>query len=75
MPSRRVTDFLLFATVFTMSFEKIFWNVAGKIALTEVLAILFVGAYFLPASSDASGPSRGRPGSCSSSSPPSCSST
>jgi len=47
MPSRRVTDFLLFAAVFTMSFEKIFWNVAGKIALTEVLAILFVGAYAL----------------------------
>ena len=47
MPSRRVTDFLLFATVFTMSFEKIFWNVAGKIALTEVLSILFVGAYAL----------------------------
>jgi hypothetical protein len=47
MPSRRITDFLLFAAVFTMSFEKIFWNVAGKIALTEVLAILFVGAYLL----------------------------
>ena len=47
MPSRRVTDFLLFAAVFTMSFEKIFWNVAGKIALTEVLSILFVGAYAL----------------------------
>src|SRR5437667_11677110 len=47
MPSRRVTDFLLFAAVFTMSFEKIFWNVAGKIALTEVLSIRFVGAYAL----------------------------
>ena len=47
MPSRRVTDFLLFAAVFTMSFEKLFWNVAGKIALTEVIAILFVGAYAL----------------------------
>jgi len=47
MPSRRVTDFFLFAAVFTMSFEKIFWNVAGKIALTEVLSILFVGAYAL----------------------------
>ena len=47
MPSRRVTDFLLLATVFTMSFEQLFWNVAGKIALTEVLAILFVGAYLL----------------------------
>jgi O-antigen ligase len=47
MPSRRVTDFLLFAAVFTMSFEKLFWNVAGKIALTEVISILFVGAYVL----------------------------
>jgi O-antigen ligase len=47
MPSRRVTDFLLYAAVFTMSFEKLFWNVAGKIALTEVISILFVGAYAL----------------------------
>jgi O-antigen ligase len=47
MPSRRLTDFLLFATVFTMSFEKLYWNVAGKIALAEVLAILFVAAYLL----------------------------
>src|SRR5262249_38274931 len=45
MPSRRLTDFLLFAAVFTMSFEKLYWNVAGKIALSEVLSILFVGAY------------------------------
>ena len=36
MPSRRVTDFLLFAAVFTMSFEKIFWNVAGKIGRAHV---------------------------------------
>jgi O-antigen ligase len=47
MPSRRLTDFLLFAAVFTMSFEKIFWNVAGKISLSEVLSILFVVAYLL----------------------------
>ncbi len=47
MPSRRLTDFLLLAAVFTMSFEEIYWNVAGKIALSEVLAILFVGAYLL----------------------------
>ena len=47
MPSRRLTDFLLFAAVFTMSFEELYWNVAGKIALSEVLAILFVGAYLL----------------------------
>jgi hypothetical protein len=47
MPSRRVSDFLLFAAVFTMSFEKLYWNVAGKISLCEVLAILFVGAHVL----------------------------
>jgi O-antigen ligase len=47
MPSRRLTDFLLFAAVFTMSFEKLYWNVAGKISLSEVLSILFVGAYLL----------------------------
>src|SRR2546423_14636604 len=47
MPSRRVTDFLLFAAVFTMSFEKLFWNVAGKIALTEVISLLFIGASLL----------------------------
>jgi O-antigen ligase len=47
MPSRRVTDFLLFAAVFTMSFEKLYWNVAGKISLSEVISILFVGAYLL----------------------------
>jgi O-antigen ligase len=47
MPSRRVTDLLLFAAVFTMSFEKLYWNVAGKISLSEVIAILFVIAYLL----------------------------
>jgi O-antigen ligase len=47
MPARRVTDFLLFAAVFTMSFEQLYWNVAGKISLAEVFAILFVIAYLL----------------------------
>jgi O-Antigen ligase len=45
MPSRRLTDFLLFATVFTLSFEKLYWDAAGKIALSELLAILFIVAY------------------------------
>jgi O-antigen ligase len=43
--SRRVTDALLFAAVFTMSFEQLYWNVAGKISLSEVLSILFLCAY------------------------------
>jgi O-antigen ligase len=45
MTSRRLTDGLLFAAIFTMSFEKLYWNVAGKISLSEVLSILFLGAY------------------------------
>jgi O-antigen ligase len=47
MPSRRLTDFLLFAAVFTMSFEKLYWNVAGKLSLSEAISILFVVAYAL----------------------------
>jgi O-antigen ligase len=45
--SRRLTDALLFACVFTMSFEKLAWNVGGSIALSEVFAVLFVVAYVL----------------------------
>jgi len=45
MASRRLTDALLFAAVFTMSFEQLYWNVAGKISLSEVLSILFLAAY------------------------------
>jgi O-antigen ligase len=45
MGSRRLSDGLLFAAVFTMSFEKYYWNVAGKIALSEVLSILFLVSY------------------------------
>jgi O-Antigen ligase len=47
MPSRRTTDFLFFAAIFAMSFEQLFWNVAGKITLAEVLSILFLAAYLL----------------------------
>ncbi len=47
MPSRRLTDFLFFAAIFAMSFEELFWNVAGKITLAEVLSILFMIAYLL----------------------------
>ena len=47
MPSRRVTDVLFFAAIFAMSFEQLYWNVAGKITLAEVLSILFLGAYLL----------------------------
>jgi O-Antigen ligase len=38
----RVTDALLFAVVFSASFEKVHWSVAGAVALTDVLTILFL---------------------------------
>jgi hypothetical protein len=48
MTLRRASDGLLFACVFTLTFEKLYWNLGGgKIALSEVLAIMFVLGYAL----------------------------
>ena len=47
MSLRRVSDGLLFACVFTMSFEKFAWKFGGNIGLSEVFAILFVLVYAL----------------------------
>ncbi len=41
----RLTDFLFFATVFSVTFEKVHWNLAGTVNLADVLALLFLGAY------------------------------
>ena len=38
----RVTSFLFLATVFACTFEKIHWNVAGSVGITDVLALLFL---------------------------------
>jgi hypothetical protein len=38
----RLTDFLLLATAFCVTFERVFWNVAGSVALADVLTILFL---------------------------------
>src|SRR5919205_1149576 len=47
MPSRRVTDALLFASIFAMSFEQIYWNVAGRIARTSAIVIGFFLLFLL----------------------------
>src|SRR5437867_4782455 len=47
MALRRVSDGLLFACVFTMTFEKLFWDLGGRIELYDVLAVLFVLTYAL----------------------------
>ena len=43
----RVADVLFFATLFCVTFENVHWNVAGRVSLADVLAILFLGAYVL----------------------------
>ena len=39
---RRVTSFLFLATIFTCTFEKIHWNIAGSVGIADVFAILFL---------------------------------
>jgi hypothetical protein len=45
--SRRqpITDGLFFATVFTVTFAKVHWNVAGALSLSDVLTALFLVAF------------------------------
>ncbi len=38
----RVTDFLFFATLFTVTFAKLQWEVAGTLSLSDVLTALFL---------------------------------
>jgi hypothetical protein len=41
----RVTGFLFLATLFSVTFEKVHWELAGAVSLADVLAVLFVGAF------------------------------
>jgi O-antigen ligase len=41
----RVTDVLFFATVFTVTFAKLQWEVAGTLSLSDVLTALFLVAF------------------------------
>lgn len=40
-----ITDGLFFATVFTVTFAKVHWNVAGDLSLSDVLTALFLAAF------------------------------
>jgi hypothetical protein len=42
---RRLTDFLFFATLFCVTFEKVRWEIAGSVNLADVLTILFLFAF------------------------------
>jgi O-antigen ligase len=45
--STRVTAFLLFSTLFCVTFEKVHWNVAGSLGIADVLTVLFLIAFAL----------------------------
>jgi O-antigen ligase len=47
MALRRIGDGLLFSSVFTMTFEKLYWDFGGRIELYDVLAVLFVLTYVI----------------------------
>jgi hypothetical protein len=41
----RLVAFFFLATVFSVSFQSVFWNVAGRVNLADVLALLFLVAF------------------------------
>jgi O-antigen ligase len=41
----RVTDWLFLAALFCATFEKVHWEIAGEVTLTDLLTVLFVGTY------------------------------
>ena len=45
-PARlRVAGVLFLATLFSVSFQNVYWNVAGRVNLADVLALLFLVAF------------------------------
>ena len=38
----KLLRFFFFASLFTVTFEKVYWNVAGAVSLADVLAVLFL---------------------------------
>jgi O-antigen ligase len=47
VPYERVLDGLIFAVLFTTTFEKVHWNVAGQVGIADVLTILFLVVFAL----------------------------
>jgi O-antigen ligase len=43
----KITRFLFFATIFSVTFEKVHWNIAGTVSLADVLAIAFLAMWTL----------------------------
>jgi hypothetical protein len=45
MTLNRVTAFFFLATLFSVTFEKVHWEIAGSVSLADVLALLFVATF------------------------------
>jgi hypothetical protein len=41
----RLTTFFFLATVFSVSFQNVYWNVAGRVNLADILALFFLVAF------------------------------
>ena len=41
----RLADFFFLATIFSVSFQNVYWNVAGRVNLADILAVLFIVAF------------------------------
>jgi O-antigen ligase len=41
----RAMDFLFFASIFSVTFEKVHWSFAGEVSIADILALAFLGAY------------------------------
>ena len=41
----RLTTFFFLATVFAVSFQNVYWNVAGRVNLADVLAVMFLVSF------------------------------
>ena len=47
VPRVKALDGLLFATFFTVTFEKVHWNFGGQVGIADILTILFLVAFAL----------------------------
>ena len=45
MTARRWSELLLLATLFSVTFEKVRWNVGGSLSLADVLTVFFLAAF------------------------------
>ena len=55
MTLSRVAAFLFLATLFSVTFEKVHWEIAGSVSLADILAILFVASFLAMRRADLDG--------------------